>query len=310
MGDEVLDHAPLALTHREKLVLLVLAKDANERTRLTWSSVQDPKILKRAKVSRSQMFEVLKTLQDKGVLKKVVVGQKNASAKYEIARLGPVQSPEIPDTETEDNESQSPGIRDTDESQCPENPDTEAEVQSPEIRDTETAQSPGSRDTENSQSPGIRDAYSTTRTQAGTPAYDDRVDIPDWARPLIAELEALGITLSWKHRMTQLRWVQLQLLIRSYGVPYLVHLARLRWDPDKPIKFATLLIDIWQRDYEAPAPGSKWHPDTIARETQPGSSQSAPEPDWCGTCDGPDHRFIETDGRVYRCPTCHPGAAA
>lgn len=30
-------------------------------------------------------------------------------------------------------------------------------------------------------------------------------------------------------------------------------------------------------------------------------------PEWCGGCESPDRRFVETaDGRPMRCPTCHP----
>lgn len=31
-----------------------------------------------------------------------------------------------------------------------------------------------------------------------------------------------------------------------------------------------------------------------------------PLPDWCGECDAPEYRWLERDGREYRCPTCHP----
>jgi hypothetical protein len=127
---EVLDYAPMTLTHREKLLLVVLAEDARDATRRTWNSIEDPKILRRAKVSRSQLYEIVKALIAKDVLKKEQAGQKNGTAKYVLLPLGP-QCPEIPDT---------------DESQCPENPDTEPASQSPENRDTDESQCPGNRD--------------------------------------------------------------------------------------------------------------------------------------------------------------------
>lgn len=105
---EVLDYAPATLTHREKLLLIVLADDANNQTRITYSSVQDPKILKRAHVSSSsQLYGALKGLIAKGALKKITHGQRNAMAKYVIMPLGPAQSPGNRDAD----ESQGPGIQ-------------------------------------------------------------------------------------------------------------------------------------------------------------------------------------------------------
>ncbi|MFE9906454.1 hypothetical protein [Streptomyces achromogenes] len=154
---EVLDYAPTTLTHREKLALAVLADDARDSTRITWSSVESAKILRRAQVSRAQMYAVIKALVAKGVLEKVAAGQKNGTAKY---RILPLQRPELPDT---DDESQCPGTPDTDEPQHPENPDTEPEPQGPEIPDTELSQGPESPDTDDeSQCPGIPD---TDRSQ-------------------------------------------------------------------------------------------------------------------------------------------------
>jgi hypothetical protein len=140
---DVLLSAPEALTHREKLLLVTLAEDANDDTRITWNSVERPEVLRGAKVSRSQLYAVLKSLIAKGALTKLSSGQKNGTAKYEIPKFPgsqcqenadtepPSQSPENRDTDP----SQSPGIPDTDTAaQCPENPDTDAS-QCQEIRD-------------------------------------------------------------------------------------------------------------------------------------------------------------------------------
>ncbi|TXL91624.1 hypothetical protein [Streptomyces sp. IB2014 016-6] len=144
---EVLDYAPETLTHREKLFLAVLADDARDTTRVTWSSVESPKTLRRGKVSRAQVYEVIKALISKGCLERVTAGQKNGTAKY---RILPLQCPEIPDADTSaqrpdsadtDAESQRPENADTDpESQCPENPDTD-ESQCPEIPDVSVRES-------------------------------------------------------------------------------------------------------------------------------------------------------------------------
>ncbi|WP_328425949.1 hypothetical protein [Streptomyces sp. NBC_00443] len=160
---EVLDYAPTTLTHREKLALAVLADDARDSTRITWSSVESEKTLRRAQVSRPQMYEVIKALVKKGVLEKVSAGQKNGTAKY---RILPLQCPEIPDA---DDGAQGPDSTDADESQRPGTPDPGPELEGPEIPDTDAAQSqetpdtdaeaqcPENPDTDESQCPEIPD---------------------------------------------------------------------------------------------------------------------------------------------------------
>ncbi|GGZ51509.1 hypothetical protein [Streptomyces rubiginosohelvolus] len=141
---EVLDYAPTTLTHREKLALAVLADDARDSTRITWSSVESEKILRRAQVSRAQIYALIKSLIAKDCLKKVSAGQKNGTAKYMIL---PLQRPQLPDAE---NDGQRPDSPDTDgDSQGPQNPDTDA--QGPEIPDTDDSQSPDSADTDQCQ---------------------------------------------------------------------------------------------------------------------------------------------------------------
>lgn len=81
---EVMDVAPATLTHREAWVLAVLAADAHDDTRTTLSSVESPEMLRRARVSRPQMYAVLKALIGKGVLKRVASGQRNQAAAYAL----------------------------------------------------------------------------------------------------------------------------------------------------------------------------------------------------------------------------------
>ncbi|WP_031039802.1 hypothetical protein [Streptomyces sp. NRRL F-5650] len=91
MGDrlvtEVMDMAPATLTHREAWVLAVLAADAHDDTRTTQSSVEAPAVLRRARVSRPQMYAVLKALITKGVLKRAAAGQRNRAAAYTLLPL-------------------------------------------------------------------------------------------------------------------------------------------------------------------------------------------------------------------------------
>ncbi|NEB57618.1 hypothetical protein G3I48_35895 [Streptomyces griseus] len=156
---EVLDYAPTTLTHREKLALAVLADDARDSTRITWSSVESEKILRRAQVSRAQIYALIKALIAKDCLKKVSAGQKNGTAKYMIL---PLQRPQLPDAENDgqrpdfpdaDGGAQSPGNPDAD-GQGPETPDTDSS-QCPEVADTDQCQR--IPDTDESQCPQIPD---------------------------------------------------------------------------------------------------------------------------------------------------------
>ncbi|MEU9921919.1 hypothetical protein AB0H51_11580 [Streptomyces griseoluteus] len=173
---EVLDFAPPTLTHREKLALAVLADDARDSTRITWSSVESEKTLRRAQVSRPQMYAVIKALVTKGVLEKVSAGQKNGTAKY---RILPLQCPELPDA---DADLEGPDSADTDEPQRPGTPDTQPEVESSQIPDTDQSQSQGipdtgpeaqcpqNPDTDESQCPEIPDvSVSKSRTPTLSP---------------------------------------------------------------------------------------------------------------------------------------------
>ncbi|MFB6943218.1 hypothetical protein ACFWGL_17010 [Streptomyces sp. NPDC060286] len=84
---EVMEMAPATLTHREIWVLAVLAADAHDDTRETQTSMEDPEMLRRARVSRPQMYAVLKSLVTKGVLRRAAAGQRNRTAAYTL--LGP-----------------------------------------------------------------------------------------------------------------------------------------------------------------------------------------------------------------------------
>lgn len=87
---EVMDWAPPALTHREYAVLLVLAEDCRDETRTTWRSVASPDVLRRARLSRTQMFMVLAALIEKGALERSVASAPGRRAKYQIPPLAPL----------------------------------------------------------------------------------------------------------------------------------------------------------------------------------------------------------------------------
>ncbi len=107
---EVMDHAP-PLTHREHKVLIILAENARLPSREIWDSIESPQMLRRVRLTRSQLYAVIAALVDKGCLESQVWGGRNHRAKYAIAKL-PLhdQCPGFPDTE---NHDQRPGLQDT-----------------------------------------------------------------------------------------------------------------------------------------------------------------------------------------------------
>jgi len=117
---EVLDHAPDSLTPKEHLAAIVLAENANERTRQIWDSIEDPKIMARIRVKRARLYELIEGLIEKGVLEQTAVGQKQTRARYRFRVLCPAQCPEHPDTEAKVSVRES---RNLNNAQRPEDPD-------------------------------------------------------------------------------------------------------------------------------------------------------------------------------------------
>lgn len=130
--------------------------------------------------------------------------------------------------------------------------------------------------------------------------------IPNWAQPLLDELQMKGIAVGWG-RLSHFQWIAIQQLMKSHGVPYLVYIANSRWNPSNPIRFGSLLLDIW-REFPAPPPGSPWHPDTLAARSRSATSK----PPYCGDpdCDEISRMRQSEDANGLRsvrpCPDCHP----
>jgi hypothetical protein len=90
---EVKVWAPPSLTHREKLTAMVLADDANDKTRLTYSSVVDPEIMRQAMVSDDRsMRRIIAKLKEEKVLEHVGGGHNGRTAKYRFLHLAPAGS--------------------------------------------------------------------------------------------------------------------------------------------------------------------------------------------------------------------------
>jgi hypothetical protein len=188
---EVLDYAPTTLTHREKLALSVLADDANEGTRTTFSSVEDPKILRRAKLNRPQLYAVLKSLITKGVLKKVRSGTQHALARYQILPLAPNQCQEKPDTGQcqEKPDPDGPPVSGKTESQCQEKPDASVRKNQTQTLSSHSTSSSSSAD---SGTPDVSDATDAKKTTKQETNLDRIIDAtgadPEEAQTLIDQI--------------------------------------------------------------------------------------------------------------------------
>ncbi|MEV0152063.1 MULTISPECIES: hypothetical protein [unclassified Nonomuraea] len=87
---EVLDHAPATLTYRELFLLIVFAEQARDATRECWPGVEDdPRFLRRARLSRSQRYATINSLISKGVLERVTGGRKYRRAAFRIQEMAP-----------------------------------------------------------------------------------------------------------------------------------------------------------------------------------------------------------------------------
>jgi hypothetical protein len=79
-----MDHAPDTLTTGEWKALVVLAQDANEKTRITYRPVNDPVILRRVRLAPNAWANVRASLVRKGALEVVEQAKRGRSAKYRI----------------------------------------------------------------------------------------------------------------------------------------------------------------------------------------------------------------------------------
>lgn len=94
---EVKTSSPVGLTHREKLVAMVLADDANDKSRLTHSSTVSPEILEQAMVKTDRdMRKILARLVELKVLEHAASGHNGRTAKYRFLHLSPDGCPGSP----------------------------------------------------------------------------------------------------------------------------------------------------------------------------------------------------------------------
>jgi hypothetical protein len=255
---EVLTAAPEALTHREKLLLVVLAEDANDDTRITWNSVERPEVLRGAKLSRAQLYAVIKSLIAKGALSKLAAGQKNGTAKYKIPAFAAPQCLGIPDTEPP---SQSPENPDTDAPQCPETPDTDANPQSPGNADTEPSQCQEIRDVSVRESLTPTPLFPSSTTPSASKQESQPEDlgdgIPEDARPLVDGITAAGVYVRWPFKGNA--WFPILSMIAKSGVPAMVDHA-LKAASRTNVESAKYFLKGWAELPPLPAAGASRPP--------------------------------------------------
>jgi hypothetical protein len=106
---EATDHAPEALTWRERYALLVLAGAADDEGRDCPPGIEDtPEIVARLRLGRSERYAVIRSLCDKGALLHAERGRNGVAAVYLIAPLIPGAAP----GGAVDNPAKGPGFPD------------------------------------------------------------------------------------------------------------------------------------------------------------------------------------------------------
>jgi len=110
---EAEDHAPASLTWRERFALSVLANAAMDDTRECPHGIENnPDIIRRLRIkNRSERFDVLAALCDKGALIRVQRGRNTVRAVYAIApfqAMAHLKGPVNPDASPVDNQSKGP----------------------------------------------------------------------------------------------------------------------------------------------------------------------------------------------------------
>jgi hypothetical protein len=116
---EAEDHGPDSLTWRERFALSVLANAAMDSTRECPHGMEDnPDIVRRLRLGRSERYSVIAALCDKGALIQVERGRNGVRAVYAIApfvTLAHLKHPGNPDPSPVDNRLKGPGFPDASE---------------------------------------------------------------------------------------------------------------------------------------------------------------------------------------------------
>lgn len=310
---EVLEHAPDALTWRERYALAVLAENANDSTRECWPGIEDdPAIAHRMRLpGRSSRYEVLKALRAKNALESVTAGHRGRRAVYRIPNLGPVtadpgKGPGTPDPMSQ-KASGVPGqsvqdSRTQPDGKGPGSPDPMEEKGSG--NDPERVREPHGK------GPGFPDPYSSYPSR--TPHEEEGGATAAAERREITAEEKLDFGRFWQlhpksRDMSKTRTEWITAVIGGADPKKITAAAEAyaREVTDTEFRFVKQSANwLRERRYEdkyAPAPAA------------PKSSSQLPP--WCGECadgsraaerEGHLRQIYDDRGNARPCPKCHP----
>lgn len=291
--EELMDHVPDSLTATEWKGLIVLARDANDETRLTYSKVNSPEILHRVRMTPAVWANVRSALIRKGVLVIAEQGVRGRSARYLI----PVMCPFGIRHRSDEDQSLSVGnLHGSDEDQKPIRHETDEESAG-NLIDSMTPTPLYSSTTTSSSAPSPSLAVAPIAEGGGGGSSDDGQlqAAADFLRHLPAPWTAgrrAAQTLAplLLDAMTEDGW--------DFG-PELA--AQLTSNPEGIKSYAAVLP---RRIKDLPPPRPTAAPVPAVNSLPP----------WCGTCadEDPAARF-NARLRLTRtgpCPTCHPNTAA
>ncbi len=105
---EIMDWAADKLTATEWKAMVILAEDANDKSRMTWSSVNDEKITRRVGLSPEAWTNLRGALVRKGVLEVAVPGKRGQVAKYRFPPYEPLGHQSHEETSPKGHESDDP----------------------------------------------------------------------------------------------------------------------------------------------------------------------------------------------------------
>lgn len=296
-------HAPGGLTWRERYSLIVLAASAIDATRELPPGIEDnPEIIARLRLGRSERYAVFASLVSKGALERLERGRNGVKAVYAIASFDPATEaarPGDPDAHPVDNPDEGSG-----ESGC-----------------FSSAKGPGSV-TEGSgfdplKGPGFPDPapYMGVRDfkTGGTP-------LP----PSLGSLVALGLPTDPVEEgdfteRTPAAVTALVESIRAFRQDWSSRSIRRALDDpsarERPWPVVCEAYALMARDPESQHPGrlgrdGPWWP-AAERKCRPGG-QAAARPKWCGKCHERTRFLLDEFGQAgtSKCPKCHPDAQA
>ncbi|MGW1533916.1 hypothetical protein [Streptomyces aureus] len=311
---EVLEHAPEALTWRERYALAVLAENANDNTRECWPGIEDdPAIAHRMRLpGRSSRYEVLKALRSKGALESVTAGHRGRRAVYRIPALGPAEpaasdpgkGPGFPDAMDEKGSGVS--------GQRVREPRTQTSGKRPETADPNGKKGSGN-DPERVREPHGK-GPETTDPYSSYPSEEQQEATAPGTRQITAE-EKLEFGRFWqlhpKSRdmdKTRTEWIAAVLVgadpkqITTAAQAYAHEAAGTEFRFVK--QSANWLRERRYEDKYEPAPAKP--------------KPSRPLPPWCGECadgaraaerEGHLRQIYDDRGNAHPCPKCHPSTA-